>query len=143
MAKNKGNQVISGTNGMIWVNGEEWAELKSFEAKISVQYEEVTFAGDYALYQKYMGWSGEGTITLNKTRSRGAKILAEAIKTGVLPEIKIIGKLADPQSLGAERVSIEDVVFSEFNLLKFENRAVAEEELPFTFSNYELIEQIN
>lgn len=142
MEKLTGNRVISGSNGKVWVNGELWRECKSFEAKVAGEFEDVTFCGDYAKHSKYMGWTGEGTIVLTKVYSRGAKIMAEAFKTGVMPEIKIVGALADPQAFGAERVSISEVIFKEFDLLKFENRTNAEEELPFVFADYDLLESI-
>lgn len=142
MGKLTGNRVISGTNGNIWVNGELWAECKSFEAKVTGQFESVSFAGEYNEHQKYMGWTGEGSITLTKVYSRGMSIMAKAFKSGKMPDIKIVGKLADPDAYGAERIALEEVVFKEFNLLKFENRSVCEEELPFSFADYDVLEQI-
>jgi len=139
---NRGNEVISGSDGVVWVNGEEWAEVKAFEAKVAGEFEDVNFCNDYATYKRFMGRTGEGTLTLIKTQSRGAKVMAEAFRTGVMPDIKIITKLSNKQTGKAERAVIKDVVFSEFNLSKFENRSIMEEELPFTFSDYEYIEMI-
>lgn len=142
MAKLTGNRAISGTNGNIWVNGELWGECKAFEAKVTGEFEDVTFAGEYNKHAKYMGWTGEGTITLTKVYSRGMSIMADAFKKGVMPAIKIVGKLADPDAYGAERVALEEVVFKEFNILKFENRTIVEEELSFSFADYDVLEQI-
>lgn len=139
---NRGNEVLSGTDGTIWVNGEEWAELSGIELKVTGEFEDITFCSDYGTYKRYMGFTGEGTITIKKTQSRGMKIMAEAFKTGVMPEIKIITKLTNKQTGKAERTVVKDVVFSEFNLAKFENRSIIEEELPLTFSNYDVLETI-
>lgn len=139
---NRGNEVLSGTDGTIWVNGEEWAEVTALEAKVTGEFEDVTFCNDYGTYKKFMGRTGEGTITTQKIKTRGAAIMAEAFKTGVMPEIKIVTKLSNKLTNKAERAVIKDVVFSEFNLAQFENRSIVNEELPFTFSDYELIETI-
>ncbi|MCG7410576.1 phage tail tube protein [Paenibacillus sp. ACRRX] len=139
---NRGNEVLSGTDGTVWVNGEEWAEVKALEAKVTGEFEDINFCGDYNTYKRFMGRTGEGTITLLKTSSRGAKIMAQAFKTGVMPEIKIVTKLTNKQTGKSERAVIKDIVFSEFNLAKFENRSIVEEELPFTFSDYDYIEMI-
>ena len=139
---NRGNEVLSGTDGAAWVNGEEWAELSALEAKITAEFEDVNFCGDYGTYKRYMGFTGEGTMTLKKTKSRGLKLLADAFKTGIMPDIKIVTKLTNKQTGKAERAVIKDVVFSETMLAKFENRSLVDEELPFTFSDYDVLETI-
>ncbi|BEP28815.1 phage tail tube protein [Helicovermis profundi] len=136
------NKIINGTFGTIWVNNEKWIETKSFEAKVTGQYEDVDIAGKLGKSRKYIGYEGSGSINTNKVYSRGAKLLAEAFKTGNMPEIKIISKLSDPSSYGAERVIIKDVTFDEFTLAKFELKSPLEEELPFQFGDYELIDTI-
>lgn len=139
---NRGNEVLTGTDGVVWVNGEEWGEVKGIEAKVTGEFEDVTFCGDYGTYKKYMGYTGEGTLTLVKTKSRGLKIMGDAFKTGVMPDIKIISKLTNKQSGKSERAALKNVVFSEFALAKFENRSIVEEELPFSFSDYDSLETI-
>lgn len=139
---NRGNEVISGTDGVLWVNGEEWTESTSFQAKVTAQFEDVQFANDYATYKKFVGRTGEGTLTLNKVKSRGANLMAAAFKTGIMPDIKMISKIMNKQTGRAERAVVKDVIFSEFDLGKFENRSITQEELPFSFSDYEYIETL-
>lgn len=140
---NRGNEVLTGTDGTIWVNGEEWAEVSSIEAKVTGEFEDVTFCGDYGTYKKFMGRTCEGTITLKKVKSRGLTIMGKAFKTGVMPDIKIISKLTNKQTGKSERTAIKDVVFTEFSLAQFENRSIVEEELPFSFSDYDILETIS
>ncbi|MBB6218183.1 hypothetical protein HNQ80_004323 [Anaerosolibacter carboniphilus] len=142
MAKLKANRVINGTFGSIWVNSEKWAEVKSFELKVQGQYEDVNFCEELGKHRKYMGFEGTGTMTLQKVYDRGAKLLAEAFKSGEMPDVKIVGKLADPAAFGHTRVEVTEVTFDEFTLLKFENKALGEEELPFQFADYDLIDAI-
>lgn len=136
------NEIISGKWGRIWINEELWAECKSFEAKVTANYEEVSFCEDLATHQKFVGWAGEGSMTLHKVHSRGGNILGEAFKTGVMPEIKIVSKLSDPGSKGAERVEILDVTFDDFTLIKFEDKSLLEEELSFKFAGYNYLDKI-
>lgn len=142
MQKIKSNQVISGTFGTVWVNDEEWLNVTKFEAKVTGEFEDVKMAGKLSSGQKFVGWTGEGTITANKVNSTVTKMIAESFKKGIMPEIKIVGKLADPQALGHERIEILGVTFKEFMLLNFEVKKLMEEETPFAFEDYNLIDSI-
>lgn len=138
----KANEVISGKWGRIWVNGELWAECKSFESKVVGEWEDISFCEEMGTQRKLIGYAGEGTMVLHKIHTRGGNLLADAFKTGVMPDVKIVSKLADPAAKGHERVEILDVTFDEFTLLKFEDKAITEEELPFKFGNYNYLDKI-
>lgn len=142
MSRLRSQNFIAGTFGSVWVNDEEWAHVTKFEAKVTGEFEDIHMAGRYGVGKKYMGWTGEGTITVNKVNSTITKMMSEAFKKGIMPEIKIVGRLADPNALGAERVEILDVTFNEFMLLNFELKAKMEEEVPFSFEDYNLIDTI-
>lgn len=142
MNKIRANRQINGTFGSVWVNNEKWLDVEEFEAKAALDYEDVNMAEDLATHKKLTGWSGEGTITTKKVYSRGASLLAAALKRGEVPEINIVGKLADPDAFGAERVSINEVTINEFTLLAFQQKTVMTEELPFNFADYEFIDLI-
>ena len=142
MTQLKANKQINGTFGSIWVNNEKWLDVDSFEAIISFNFEDVNMAGDLATQKKMTGWSGEGTITVKKVYSRGAALMGDAAKTGIVPDVTIVGKLADPDAYGAERVSLGNVTFNEFTLLAFEQKTLGTEELPFNFADYDFIDQI-
>ncbi len=136
------NKILTGNSGNVWLNGKLISTIKSIELKISGNFEEVNICGDNATYNKYTGWSGEGTMTWNKVDSSGIKLLADAYKTGVMPDIKIITKLTDKSTGKSERVAVSQVVLTEFSLAKFEAKALIEEEMPLKFSNYEVLETI-
>lgn len=140
--KMNANKVINGTFGSVWVNTEKMANCKSFEAKVSLDYEDVLLAEDLATHKKYMGWSGAGTILLHKVDSLMAKTLADGIKSGNMEPASIIAKLADPAAYGAERVQISGVHFDELTLLKFAAKEIQEEECPFTFDDFEFLDMI-
>lgn len=142
MSKLKANKQINGTFGSLWVNNEKWLDVDAFEAKVTINYEDVNMAEDLATHKKMTGWSGEGSTTVKKVYSRGASILAESIKKGEVPDISMVGKLADPGAYGSERVALSEVTFNEFMLMKFEQKTLGTEELPFNFADYDLIDSI-
>ncbi|WLR52465.1 phage tail tube protein [Bacillus tianshenii] len=143
MSKVKSNKQINGTFGTVWVNGDKWLDIDSFEAKITIDFEDVNMAGDLATHKKMTGWTGEGSMTVKKVYSRGASLMANAVKKGVLPDISIVGKLDDPDAFGAERIAIKEVTFNEFMLMKFEQKTLSTEELPFNFADYDPIDLIS
>ncbi|MFJ5771403.1 phage tail tube protein [Psychrobacillus sp. NPDC093180] len=143
MSKIRGNKQINGTFGSLWVNGEKWMDIESFEAKVTINYEDVNMSEDLATHKKMTGWSGEGSMTVKKVYSRGANLMANAVKTGILPDINLVGKLADPDAFGAERVDIREVTFNEFMLMKFEQKTKMTEDLPFNFADYDPIDLIS
>lgn len=143
MPKVKSNKVINGTYGAVWVNGEKWLDVESFEAKVTINYEDVNMAEDPATHKKMTGWSGEGSLSVKKIYSRGANLMADGVKKGQLPEVNIVGKITDPDAFGAERVSISEITFNEFMLLKFEQKTLGTEELPFNFADYDPIDLIS
>jgi len=142
VGKLKSNRVINGTYGSVWVNNEKWLDIEEFEAKVTIDYEDVNMAEDPATHKKQTGWSGEGNLKLKKVYSRGAKLLAEAVKKGMTPDVNIVGKLADPDAFGSERVAINEVTFNEFMLMQFAQKTIGAEELPFNFADYDLIDSI-
>lgn len=142
MKKVKSNKIINGTYGSAWVNGEKWTDIDSLEAKVTVNYEDVNMAGDPATHKKMTGWTGEGSLVVKKVYSRGASIMAKAVKSGKIPDVTIVSKIADPDAFGSERVAIKEVTFNEFMLSKFEQKTLGTEELPFAFADYDPIDLI-
>ena len=69
-------------------------------------------------------------------------LLADGIRNGNMPDFKIVAKLDDPTAYGAERVELTGVTISELMALKFENKALREEEVPFSFSHFRYIDMI-
>jgi len=142
MAKLPANKTINGTFGAVWVNNEKWLDIEEFSATVTIAYEDVNMAESLATHKKMTGWEGEGSMTVKKVYSRGASLLADAVKEGNLPEISIVGKLDDPDAYGAERVTLNEVTFNEFTLLSFEQKTPGTEELPFNFADYDMIDLI-
>ena len=139
----KANKIIRGTFGRVWVNGELMANVKSFESKCNFDYEEVNIAGEMGTYQRYKGYSIEGTMTLHKIDSQMVKLLKDGAMTGDFPDIKIVALVEDPGTYGCERVELRDVTFDELTLLKFETKELSEEEMPFKAGSFNYLDLID
>lgn len=135
-------KVINGTHGSLFFEDEEVMGLKSFQAKLEFQKEEVKIAGQMATDTKYMGYTGKGSFATHKIDSRMIKALSASIKEGKEPRFTLIGKLADPDSNGAERIAIKNVSFDDLTLFDYEVGSLGSIECPFTFVDWELMDLI-
>lgn len=136
------NKVFRGTFGKVWVDGERLSNVKSFEAKASIDYEDMNVNGDFGTKKRYMGYSISGTMTLHKFDSFILRKYQKGVMTGELPDMTIVVALDDPTAYGAERVQLRDVMLDEITLSKFENKTLTEEEVPFTAGSYEFLDLI-
>jgi len=135
-------RVMNGSHGTLWVDNELWAETESFDSIVNVDYEPVNMAGKLGSPRKQIGWNGTGSLTIHKVNSRVSKMMGENVKKGQAPRLKFVGKLADPDAWGAERVALYDVTLDSFTLMKFEQKTNMKIELPFQFSDYDLIDTV-
>ena len=131
-----GNSVILGTFGKLYVNNVRIANIKSFELKANLQYEDILVNGNLITQSKYKGATLTGTMVVHKVDSANIKLVKDAIKTGVMPNIKFMGELKDPNVNGDEAVEVSDVMFDEATLLSFANGEVREESTAFRAGDY-------
>lgn len=137
------NKILKGSNGNVWVDSELLSTLKSIEAKIKGDFSDHNFCGDSATYSSFDGWSGEGTITMSKTDSKLWSKVAEAYRSGIMPDIKIVSSLTDKSTGKSERVALKGVVFTELTLVGFKAKEAIEEEFPFKFNDFEPLDKIS
>lgn len=137
-----GNSVILGTFGKLYINNVRVAEIKSFELKASLQYEDILVNGNLITQSKYKGATLTGTMVVHKVNSYNIKLVKDAIKTGVMPSIKFMGELADPNIDGDEAIEVSDVMFDEATLLSFANGEVREESTAFRAGDYNYLNTI-
>ena len=143
MANDVRNQIIRGSFGRVWLNGKKLANVKTFECKATLNYEEIDVNGELCKQNVYTGYSLAGTMTLHKIDSYVINLLKDAIASGSMPELKIVGAVADVDSNGSERVEIYNVTIDEMTLLKFENATIGEEEIPFKAGGFKFIDTID
>ena len=133
MGKMPGYRQINGVWGHIWWDGELVAEIDEFESKVVAEREDVAMAGGLDVESKITSLKGEGTMKLKKVFSRGIKKLMKAWQEGKDPRSQLVGKLADPDAYGSERVVINNVWFNELTLMQFA-KGVLTREYPFGFT---------
>lgn len=142
---NKGvtNKIIRGTNGRLWMNDKLLANVKSFECKIKLEYEDIDENGNPIKQRRYVGASIEGTMVLHKVDSAVLKLLNGAIMSMDMPDINLVSQVSDTSVTGMERVKLHNVTFDEFDLASFGNAKVGEESIPFRAGGYDPTDTIN
>ena len=133
-------RIINGTHGTLWINDEEIAEAKSFQVKVEFQKEEVKTVGSMVTDTKFMGYTVKGSLALHKVNSRMIKHLSDSIKAGKEPRFTLIGKLADPDADGVERIVVKNVSFDDLTLMDWEVGAIGQSEHPFTATAWEVLD---
>ena len=137
------NKVILGTFGKVFINNKRIVNIKSFELKASMDYEDIKVNGNLITQYKYTGASLAGTMEVHKVDSYNINLVKDAIKTGVMPSIKIVGELSDPNTDGDESIEITDVLLDEATLLAFTNGEVRDESVAFRAGGYNYISTID
>lgn len=136
-------RVINGSYGEVWCEGVWLTNIQSAEAIIEIDKEEISRSGTRMKGHKSMGLTGTGNVTGYKITSDFIKRIGAIANDRGKPFVtELIYKLADPESNGAERIRLKGVQFDRIPLSTFEVNTIVEEELPFTFSGYELLDQI-
>lgn len=138
----KAQSVILGTWGKLFINNVRVANIKSFELKASLNYEDIQVNGNLITQSKYTGSTLTGTMVVSKVDSYNIKLVKDAIKTGVMPSIKFMGELTDPNIDGDEAIEVTDVMFDEATLLSFANGEVREESTSFRAGDFNYLSTI-
>lgn len=135
-------RVINGTYGQVWLDDVQIMETYGLQAKVEKKKEELSICGRPGTETKLIGFSGKGTLKVRKINSRMGKLLTEGLRKGKDVRFQIISKLADPDSLGAERILIKNVSFDDLTLADWEAAKAGAVDIPFTFSDFEYLDII-
>ncbi len=138
----KHEQVINGSYGELWIDDDYMAEATALEAKLKLETAEVPKNRTLHKGYKVVGITGDGTIKLNKITSYFTKKVLGNLKAGKATRATVISNVDDPEALGAERIRINDCVFTELTLANWENGKILEEEMPFNFTDADLLDEI-
>ena len=142
MAMESAKRVMSGTHGEIWLDGEQVAECYKFQAKVTLNKEDVPQCGVMWTDSKVKNMTGKGSVGLYKVSSRMARLIGEQARAGKDPRFTIISKLDDPDAYGAERVAVKNVSFDDLTLADWEAGVFGKVECPFTFGDYEDLDRV-
>lgn len=135
-------RICNGTFGELWLDGDYVGEAYKAQAKIEFNKETIKQCGTFFEDNKIVGCKGTGSVTMHKVNSRMAMKIAEMVKNKQDVRFTLISKLADPDSYGAERISLTGVQFDDLTLFDWEAGKPLETEAPFIFTDYEYLDQI-
>ncbi|WP_127068961.1 MULTISPECIES: phage tail tube protein [unclassified Veillonella] len=133
-------QVMTGSHGQVWIDGDLVAEVTAFKAVTKLKKEEVKKAKTMSTQYKYVGYEGSGNITMNKVSSLLLKKCAENIKKGKATKCHVVAQLDDPDAIGVETISIYDVTFDSTTLANWKVGSIVEESVDFTFTDFDIID---
>lgn len=137
------SQVILGTNGRLFINNVRVGNIKSFELTASMNYEDIQVNGNLITQYKYTGSTLSGTMVVHKVDSFNINLIKDAIKTGVMPSIKFVAELTDPNINGDEAIEVTGVLFDDAVLMSFANGEVREESTAFRAGDYNYLSTID
>ena len=135
-------RVISGTWGEVWLDGDKVSECYGLQAKVSFNKEDVALCGQMASDKKVTSIECTGSLRMHKVTSRMALAIGENIRNGKDVRFTIVSTLKDPDAYGAERVVLSNVSFDDLTLADWEAKSVGKVECPFTFTDYEFLDEI-
>lgn len=134
------SQVMSGTQGEIWIDGKYMAEVTAFKAEIKLIKEEVNQVKKMFKQYKVTGCEGTGNVKMNHVSSYFLNLLAENIKKARQTAVTIVVKLDDPDAVGAERISITDATFDKLTLMDWEAKKLTSDDYDFTFTEFDILD---
>lgn len=134
------SQVMSGTQGEIWIDGKYMAEVTAFKAEIKLIKEEVNQVKKMFKQYKVTGCEGTGNVKMNHVSSYFMNLLAENIKKARQTAVTIVVKLDDPDAVGAERISITDATFDKLTLMDWEDKKLTSDDYDFTFTEFDILD---
>lgn len=117
--------------------------IKSLEATIEKNKEEVRTLGRRGVQSKAAGWSGTGSMTIYYTTSLFRKLMLDYIKTGKDLYFDIIVTNDDPgSSVGKQTVALHGCNLDSVLAAKLDTEATSlDEEIAFTFDDIDLLEE--
>ena len=142
MKRFQAQQVINGTWGEAWLDGEYLAQITALKAEVSIKTTAISMVQNLQDGQKMTGTEQKGEIKLHKVNSFIMKKMAEAFKRGKMMTGTIVSHVKDPDALGAERVALYGCLFDKISLIDWEAGKMGEESYSFTFSDWELLKTI-
>lgn len=128
------SRTIQGNNGKILLDGEWQTNITECTADVEMDKKEINTIGDEWTRYKKGSKKGSGSMT-------GYKVTSAMIERG-FEKFEIITSLEDPEAYGYERIRLKNCMADKIQLANVKANEVVEEETPFTFEDYELLDAI-
>jgi hypothetical protein len=136
----KAQQVMNGTEGELWIDGDYMAQVTEFKAQVNLKTVPVNIVKTRADQTKVVGWEGKGSLKMNHVSSYMIDKMADNIKNGKQTVCTIISKLSDPDAIGTERVVIKDATFDSLTLADWAAKKIGEDSYNFTFTDFDILD---
>jgi len=140
---------ISGQEGKATakINGEirDMFYIKSLEATVEKNKQEVRTLGKRGVQHKTTGWSGTGSMSIYYVTSDFIRMAKEYIKNGVDTYFTVTVENNDPTStIGKQVTTLFDVNVDSIPVAKLDvEDAVLEADLDFTFDDLDVLEEFS
>ena len=141
MALESAARVMNGTFGQIWEDGTEIAEVSAFQLKVTNNFDTLNLCKQMAEDRKLIGVKITGSMTLHKVNTRGADAVTAALAGRDLRKT-LVGKLADPDAYGAERVAAYGVSYDEQTLMDWAAAKSGSITIPFQATGVEYLDKV-
>ena len=128
------SRTIHGSRGKILLDGEWQTNLTECTADVELDKKELNLLGDD--WTRYKEGNKKGTGSMN-----GYKVTSDMIKRG-FKRFEIITALEDPEAYGHERIRLKNCMADKIQLVNLKANELVEEETPFSFEGYELLDPI-
>lgn len=135
-------QVINGTYGEVWLDGEYLAQVTALKAEVTLKKTEIQMIQKLNTGQKTTGMELKGELKMHKINSFIMNKMSERFKQGKSMTCTIISNLKDPDSAGNERVALYGCLFDKLILADWEAGKMGEESYSFTFEDWETLDSI-
>ena len=134
------NNYWNGSNGNMWLNDSDFDKVKSYEVKMTLDWEEVP--NGLSKERVLMGYSYEGKFVYRKTDKNHTTVMDLIFKdysNGIVTDVSIIGKAYNKTTGKVERIKVTGITFDELELQKWEEKSLVEVEMPFKASKVEIL----
>lgn len=130
MAGTQAKQVLTGTNARVFLVGKELGFWTSFEATVTINYEDVYVGSD--VDRKEVSRTGEGSINHQTINSIGPKLF-NMLKNNRDLRFEIEAEITSDATGEVQSMTIPGVTFDSIPLASWEKGGLVENEMSFRF----------
>lgn len=135
-------RVASGTWGQVWLDSDLVSECYGMKIMMKSKKDPVPMCGQMVEDNKITSLQATGSMKLYKASSRMARLIADKLQSGQDVRFTVISKLDDPDTAGAERISVMGVSFDDLTLADWEAGKLGQVECPFTYTGYKYLDMM-
>lgn len=130
MGKTTAKDVLTGTDVTVFLDGEEIGTWTSFEATVTINYEDVQIGMD--VDRKAVSWQGDGRLAHQATNSIGAKLFNK-MQANRDARYVIEGEMTKRSTGETQFTSLPGCTFDEYPLATWSKGELVENDMAFRF----------